>query len=122
MSLYTKSLTRLASISPRCPTRSLSRLYSSQPSLITSESYDAPHCGTIKILKLDRPEARNAISKKLLNDLKTEIESLKLFPADGKGAERDSVRALIIASNVDGVFCAGADLKERLTFSIDEYV
>ena len=32
------------------------------------------------------------------------------------------VKALVLASAVDGVFCAGADLKERRGFSGEEYV
>jgi methylglutaconyl-CoA hydratase len=31
-------------------------------------------------------------------------------------------RALILASDVDSSFCAGADLKERATFTPEEYV
>lgn len=32
----------------------------------------------------------------------------------------ESVRAIVLTSAVPGVFCAGADLKERSTMSIDE--
>jgi len=80
--------------------------------LVRSESLAAPHVGHIKILKLDRPESRNAISRRLLADLAAEISSLECSPT--------GLRALIIASNVDGIFCAGADLKERITFTLDE--
>jgi methylglutaconyl-CoA hydratase len=98
------------------------RAYSSAPSsLVTTEIFPAPHCGCIKVLSLNRPEARNAISRKLLSDLRAELSSLSLFnPSQGQPANPDSVRALIIASNVPGVFCAGADLKERISFSLEE--
>lgn len=36
--------------------------------------------------------------------------------------ERGPTRALILTSEVDSVFCAGADLKERAGMSSDEYV
>jgi methylglutaconyl-CoA hydratase len=36
--------------------------------------------------------------------------------------EKGSTRALILASEVDASFCAGADLKERATFTQEEYV
>jgi methylglutaconyl-CoA hydratase len=78
---------------------------------ITIRTIPAPHLGRIKILSLNRPKARNAISRQLLQDLNHEIESLYNEPADGP------TRALILASNVDSVFCAGADLKERATFT-----
>lgn len=32
------------------------------------------------------------------------------------------IRAIVIGSEVDGVFCAGADLKERKTMTEEEYV
>ena len=102
-----------------------SRSFSALPSLISTESFDAPHCGTIKVLKFDRPEARNAISRRLLADLKSEIDNLDLFPLNGlqpsgSDSNTSAVRALIITSAVDGVFCAGADLKERISFTLDE--
>jgi len=98
------------------------RTYSSTPtSLVTIATHPAPHCGCIKVLSLNRPEARNAISRKLLSDLGAAISSLNVFDAaQGQPANPESVRALIIASNVPGVFCAGADLKERISFSLEE--
>lgn len=88
------------------------RSYSTAPSLVRSEQRPAPHAGHIQILSLDRPDARNAISRRLLADLRAAIDGLECSPT--------GLRALIIASNIDGVFCAGADLKERTTFSLDE--
>lgn len=36
--------------------------------------------------------------------------------------KKGPTRALIIASEVDSSFCAGADLKERAGFTAEEYV
>jgi methylglutaconyl-CoA hydratase len=36
--------------------------------------------------------------------------------------DNGSTRALILASDVDTSFCAGADLKERAKFTQEEYV
>ncbi|KAH8724635.1 ClpP/crotonase-like domain-containing protein [Phaeosphaeriaceae sp. PMI808] len=71
----------------------------------------APHSGSIRILSLNRPAARNAISRQLLAELNHQVNSLRDEGNTGP------TRALIIASEVDSSFCAGADLKERATFT-----
>jgi methylglutaconyl-CoA hydratase len=76
----------------------------------------APHCGSIRILSLNRPAARNAISRQLLAELSHQINSIH------NEGDNGSTRALILASDVDSSFCAGADLKERATFTTEEYV
>jgi methylglutaconyl-CoA hydratase len=81
------------------------------PHPITTRILEAPHTGHIKVLSLNRPQARNAISLQLLRDLHHEIEILHSEPPDGP------TRALVLASSVDSAFCAGADLKERATFT-----
>ncbi|KAI9260506.1 au-specific rna-binding enoyl-CoA hydratase [Phascolomyces articulosus] len=63
----------------------------------------------IAILKLDRPAARNALSVKLLGEFRDALAQVRF------GSEQP--RVLIIESLVNGVFCAGADLKERATMS-----
>ncbi|KAF2218427.1 mitochondrial methylglutaconyl-CoA hydratase-like protein [Elsinoe ampelina] len=104
-------------LSPRTPP--LTRTYSTPtpPSTIKLHSLPAPHSGTIKILSLNRPTARNAISRQLLSDLSTTIEAIHAEHADNTSG---STRALILASESDACFCAGADLKERLTFTPEE--
>ncbi|GAB1730340.1 hypothetical protein NU195Hw_g7544t1 [Hortaea werneckii] len=87
---------------------------SSLGSAIKISSIPAPHAGSITVLSLDRPKARNAISKQLLNELNGVVESLHKEGTSG------STRALILASESDDAFCAGADLKERLTMSPKE--
>lgn len=79
-------------------------------------SIPAPNAGSITVCSLNRPQARNAISRQLLGELSDVIEGL--HREGGKG----STRALILASESDQAFCAGADLKERLTMTQDEYV
>jgi|SRR5690242_3790044 len=90
--------------------------YSSAPSpVINVINYPAPHSGNIRILSLNRPAARNAISRQLLAELNQQVTSIHNEGQNGQ------TRALILASEVDTSFCAGADLKERATFTQEEY-
>lgn len=85
----------------------------------------APHLGHIRILSLNNPKSRNAISRQLLSELRTEIDVVK-DQVDNEEARGEVVgegtRVLILASEVDEAFCAGADLKERKEMSHIEYV
>ena len=83
-------------------------------STILCSSVEAPHVGQIVIIELNRPEASNAISRQLLRELDRELDHVYLK------ASQSQVRAVIIASTHDQVFCAGADLKERNNMSRDE--
>ncbi|KAF7191618.1 Methylglutaconyl-CoA hydratase, mitochondrial [Pseudocercospora fuligena] len=74
----------------------------------------APHAGEITVVSLNRPKARNAISRQLLSELRGIVD--QVHAEGGKG----STRALILASESDDAFCAGADLKERLTFTEED--
>ncbi|KAH3827834.1 methylglutaconyl-CoA hydratase, mitochondrial-like [Dreissena polymorpha] len=67
--------------------------------------------GAIAVLALNRPAARNAIGKNLLNMMRSNIERIKFDP---------NLRALILRSAVPNVFCAGADLKERAQMPEEE--
>lgn len=115
--------------------RILRRLYSSQSTpLINITDVQAPSSGRIRILSLARPSARNAISRQLLWELRSHIEAVAgEYDADGEEAppakrfggaagvdKRGPTRALIVASEVDSCFCAGADLKERVGFTAEE--
>lgn len=86
---------------------------SEAPSLSVS-TVPAPHCGSIRILSLNRPAARNAISRQLLAELNHQVSSIY---DEGEGG---ATRALVLASEVDSSFCAGADLKERATFTQED--
>lgn len=70
----------------------LRRCMSTAPSPITTRILEAPHTGHVKILSLNRPQARNAISRQLLQDLHHEIDIIHSEPSDGP------TRALILAS------------------------
>jgi len=109
------------------PRSFLRRLYSAQSSgpLITVTNLPSPNSGHIRVLELNRPEARNAISRVLLGALRAEIDDIhsQYGPSGeetqilGKPAELGPTRALVVASAVDSCFCAGADLKERRGFT-----
>jgi enoyl-CoA hydratase/carnithine racemase len=57
--------------------------------------------GGVALVRLNRPEARNALSPELMEELATELERLDSDPA---------VRCFVIAGS-DEVFAAGADIK-----------
>jgi len=60
---------------------------------------------------LNRPERKNALGKTLVSELSNALDQIS----------RDrSVRVVTISSRVPGVFCAGADLKERAEMAQDE--
>lgn len=118
--------------------RVLRRCYSTPNAapLINVLDVPAPHNGRIRILSLARPSARNAISRQLLYELRTNIDSIhseydsegdevppqKLYGGVAGENQRGPTRAVILASEVDSCFCAGADLKERVGFTAEEYV
>lgn len=62
-------------------------------------------------LTLARKVGKNALSQGLVVDLNKAVVQLRADPA---------VRVLIVSSSVDRVFCAGADLVERSTMSLEE--
>lgn len=111
------------------------RLYStpSEP-LIRVTNLPAGSNGHIRVLELNRPQARNAISKDLLASLRAEIDDVQnqygpngeeISPKQRFGGasgidEKGPTRALILASAIDTCFCAGADLKERRGFTPEE--
>ena len=116
--------------------RQLIRLYSSQSTPLIN-IHDVPvSTGRIRIISLARPSARNAISRQLLFELRSHIDGIAAeYDADGEEAppvkrfggaagedKTAPTRVVILASEVDSCFCAGADLKERAGFTGDEYV
>ena len=66
---------------------------------ITSESLDAG----VTILTINRPEALNALNKKVLFDLREKLELLK---------NDDQVRVIVLRGAGDRAFVAGADILE----------
>ncbi|KHN88966.1 Methylglutaconyl-CoA hydratase, mitochondrial [Toxocara canis] len=60
------------------------------------------HDGVV-VLRINRPESKNAINKHLLEMFKSTVESLKYDK---------QTRVVIIKSDAKGAFCTGADLKQ----------
>lgn len=74
------------------------------------EKLDGDDKGVV-VLGLNRPKAKNSFSKSLSQKLIQAIEELQYD---------ETLRVLIIRSMVPGIFCAGADLKERATMPQNE--
>ncbi|RLM61079.1 methylglutaconyl-CoA hydratase, mitochondrial-like [Panicum miliaceum] len=74
-----------------------------QPGPVRLQKLSAPDAGIME-LRLERPEAKNAIGKEMLQGLRSSIEEVE---ADA------TANVVLVASSVPKVFCAGADLKER---------
>ncbi|KAL1869893.1 hypothetical protein Daus18300_005354 [Diaporthe australafricana] len=93
-----------------------------QQPLVRITDIPAPHAGHIRILEINRPSARNAISTALLSALAAEVAAIQATwdGVDGVATRPSPTRALIIASADDKAFCAGADLKERRSFSAED--
>lgn len=68
--------------------------------------------GTV-LFRINRAYAKNSFSKNLIKMLSKVVDALK---SDKK------VRTLIVSSEVPGVFCAGAGLKERVKMNSSEVV
>ncbi|KAF2150257.1 ClpP/crotonase [Myriangium duriaei CBS 260.36] len=98
----------------------LARAYSTPTSTLKITTLPAPSTGNIKIISLNRPSARNAISRQLLSDLSASIESIHAESLSSSSSTSSSTRAVILSSESDACFCAGADLKERLGMSPEE--
>lgn len=65
----------------------------------------APREGAnIALMRMNRPKARNALGKLMIQQMRDAIDEMPMDP---------TVRAVILTSDVERVFCAGADLKER---------
>jgi len=58
----------------------------------------------VAILKLNRPQALNAMSTEMLNELNQCIDEIK---------KDSSIRVVILTASGEKAFCVGADLKER---------
>lgn len=62
----------------------------------------------VYVIGLNGQQNKNAFSHSFINNLCSTLDDLK---------QNENVKVLIIKSLVKGVFCAGADLKERLTMT-----
>ena len=70
--------------------------------------------GAVAWLRLARPDAANALSRALVTELRRAVTALATAMATDR-----SVRAVIV-TGTGKAFCAGADLKERRGFTLDE--
>lgn len=86
----------------------------SSPELLSVRDIPAPHIGHIRVISLRSPHNRNALSSQLITELRHQINSLRGKRSDGSAG---GTRALVLASELDEAFCAGADLKERSRMS-----
>ncbi|KAJ0012745.1 hypothetical protein NQD34_017079 [Periophthalmus magnuspinnatus] len=84
--------------------RATVRHYSSDPKDDLRVRYLDGEDAGIVVVGLNRPKAKNAISKNLVKMMYDTVEDIK---------KNNKVRSVILCSVVPGVFCAGADLKER---------
>ncbi|KAI1358475.1 putative enoyl-CoA hydratase/isomerase family protein [Xylaria arbuscula] len=105
-----KKYTDITEIPTPSPSQNMSSVRVRQT--ICVNDVEATHMGIIRIINLNRPKAKNALSSQMIQELSDEIKEIH---TDG-----GQIRALIIASAADDVFCAGADLKERKTMSRSE--
>lgn len=65
----------------------------------------------IAVLKLNRPNAANALSSELLDSLQDAIRRVE---------KSDQIRVVILTGSGEKAFCAGADLKERKEMKEEE--
>ena len=69
------------------------------------------HDNGVATLSLNRHEGKNSLSKAMIEEFNHAVAQLH---------NDQQVKVVVVKSNVEKVFCAGADLKERLTMSSDE--
>lgn len=79
-----------------------------RPILFSTVSSTTHPYAQIAVLSLNRPQARNALSKSLIDTLHADLSQI---------SGTDRIRGLIINSSSVGTFCAGADLAERRSMS-----
>ena len=65
--------------------------------------------GAVRVLTMNRPEVRNALSTELFE---------ALYAALGEADADDSVRAVVL-TGTDPAFCAGVDLKQAQNLGMD---
>ncbi|KAH0839961.1 ClpP/crotonase-like domain-containing protein [Lanmaoa asiatica] len=101
---------RLLSSSSRLLGTAIRRSFSTKG---TAEAFlqPVPSNPSIACLFLNRPQSKNAISMRMLQELHECLDTVKFDK---------SVRALIIRSTTPGSFCAGADLIERRTMTLTQ--
>ncbi|KAM0787938.1 hypothetical protein ACM66B_006143 [Microbotryomycetes sp. NB124-2] len=87
---------------------SSARLYSTAPAGRQATLTKCTSNPGVAYLTLDRPQAKNALSVQLLKDFRQALHDVRFDT---------NTRVLIVNSSTSGIFCAGADLKERKQMS-----
>ncbi len=75
--------------------------------------------GSIAVLRLARPEVRNAISNALLGELLAAVSSLAAEAAAAPRSDGPSLAGVVVTGS-GGAFSSGMDLRERAGFSDDD--
>lgn len=69
------------------------------------------HSDGVAVIEFNRPSRKNSLGRVMLRELEENIAWCR---------DNDAVRCVVLASVVEGIFCAGADLKERKEMTPDE--
>lgn len=93
----------------------LSTTSTSSSSSISSIAVSVDASTRVASLSLNRHEGKNAFSKAMLAEFRTALDGLA-----SREQTADRVDCFIVYSGVDKVFCAGADLKERLQMADED--
>ncbi|BFZ57910.1 hypothetical protein PYCC9005_004965 [Savitreella phatthalungensis] len=91
--------------------RAMSTVADTTPVQLTLLNSKAHPYAQFALLQLNRPKAKNALSKALVAELENHIRSV---------ASNERIRGVLLASSSSGTFCAGADLVERRGMSPPE--
>jgi enoyl-CoA hydratase/carnithine racemase len=78
---------------------------------LTQEFVDVQRDGRVAIVSLDRPAAHNALSGAMADEL----------AASFKEVAGGDAWVMLLRANGDKAFCVGADLKERGTFTLEDF-
>ncbi|KAI8825602.1 ClpP/crotonase-like domain-containing protein [Fimicolochytrium jonesii] len=101
----------------RAPLKAISPPRRLNSTVAAEASAEAPECYLerlqgadkgIVLLNFNRPAAKNALGKTFMKQFRDALQELRFD---------EGVRCIIVKSLVPGVFCAGADLKERVKMS-----
>ncbi|XP_015258753.1 PREDICTED: methylglutaconyl-CoA hydratase, mitochondrial, partial [Cyprinodon variegatus] len=94
----------------RCLTASCRRMSSEPREELKVRNLDGEDSGIV-VVGINRPKAKNSISRNLVHLMFDAMEDIK---------KNNKVRSVILCSLVPGIFCAGADLKERAKMAPSE--
>ena len=92
--------------------RTKERTMSSTSDDVVHVTRPSPHVALITL----RNHPVNALSSRMVTQLEEALASIE----SSSGSDHDAARCVVLASGLDRVFCAGADLKERAGMSQSE--